>query len=118
MASVRCQIQDIRGETVKKLIGAALLYLVMSTLAFADGTQYRIRVDGLACPYCAYGIEKNLGKIDGVEKIDIDLNNGLVTVNVAEGVTLTDAQMAKLFTDAGFTFRSMVTVPLAGEKSH
>ena len=97
---------------MKKLIGSVLLFLAMSTAAFADGTQYRMRVDGLACPYCAYGIEKKLGKIDGVEKIDVDLNNGLVTVNVAEGVTLTDAQMAKLFTDAGFTFRSMVALPL------
>ena len=97
---------------MKKLIGSALLSLVMSTAVLADGTQYRMRVDGLACPYCAYGIEKNLEKIDGVDKIDVDLNNGLVTVNVADGVTFTDAQMAKLFTDAGFTFRSMVAVPL------
>ena len=103
---------------MKKLIALMIVAGIWSTAAFADGTQYRMRVDGLACPYCAYGIEKKLGKIDGVEKIDVDLNNGLVTVNVAEGVTLTDAQMAKLFTDAGFTFRSMVTVPLDEKKAH
>jgi len=83
----------------------------------ADGTRYQMRVDGLACPYCAYGVEKNLKKIDGVEKIDVDLNNGLVTVDVAAGVTLTDAQMAKLFTDAGFTYRSMLTKPLDEAKT-
>ncbi len=103
---------------MKKFIAPMIVALIWSASALADGTQYQMRVDGLACPYCAYGIEKNLGKIDGVEKIDVDLNNGLVTVNVAEGVTLTDAQMAKLFTDAGFTFRSMVTVPLVEKKSH
>ena len=97
---------------MRKTIALMIVVLTWSIAALAEGTQYRMRVDGLACPYCAYGIEKNLKKIDGVENIDVDLNNGLVTVNVSVGVTLTDAQMAKLFTDAGFTFRSMVTEPL------
>ena len=97
---------------MKQLIALMVVTLTWSASVLADGTQYQMRVDGLACPYCAYGIEKNLKKIDGVEKIEVDLNNGLVTVNVAAGVTLTDAQMTKLFTDAGFTYRSMLTVPL------
>lgn len=97
---------------MKKTTVLMIALITWSASVLADGTRYQMRVDGLACPYCAYGIEKNLKKIDGVDKIDFDLNNGLVTVNVAEGVTLTDSQMAKLFTDAGFTFRSMVTVPL------
>lgn len=96
---------------MKKLLVPMILALVWSASAVADGTRYQMRVDGLACPYCAYGIEKNLKKIDGVETIEVDLNNGLVTVNVAAGVTLTDTQMTKLFTDAGFTFRSMSAVP-------
>jgi len=97
---------------VKNLIWTALLSLLISAAALADGLQYQMRVDGLACPYCAYGIEKHLKKIDGVGKIDVDLDNGLVTVNVAAGVTLTDEQMVKLFNDSGFTFRSMLVVPL------
>ena len=102
---------------MKQLITLMLVTLTWSASAFADGTRYQMRVDGLACPYCAYGIEKNLKKIDGVEKIGVDLNNGLVTVNVAAGVTLTDAQMTKLFTDAGFTFRSMSTTVLDAPKA-
>ena len=102
---------------MKNLLALMIVALVWSAAALADGTRYQMRVDGLACPYCAYGIEKNLKKIDGVEKIDIDLNNGLVTVSVAAGVTLTDAQMKNLFTDAGFTFRSMVVAPLDETKA-
>jgi len=97
---------------MKKLIAIMLLTLVWNIAAFAAGTQYQMRVDGLACPYCAYGIEKKLKKIDGVEKIDVDLNKGLVTVNVAEGVTLDEARMTQLFKDAGFTYRSMTKTPL------
>lgn len=97
---------------MKKILVPMIALIMWSASVLADGTQYRMRVDGLACPYCAYGIEKYLKKIDGVDAIEFDLNNGLVTVNVAEGVTFSDVQMTKLFNDAGFTFRSMSTVPL------
>jgi len=103
---------------VKTLILTILLSLVVSTVVLADTNQYRMRVDGLACPYCAYGIEKKLKQIDGVESFEVDLDNGLVTVDVSSGVTLTDEQMTKLFTDAGFTFRSMVMAPLDRAKTH
>jgi len=88
------------------------LLLFWSLAAFAAGTQYVIRVDGLACPYCAYGIEKKLKQIEGVEKIDVDLDKGMVTVNVRTGVEFTDPQMVQLFKDAGFTYRSMTKHPL------
>ncbi|HEC12753.1 MAG TPA: copper chaperone [Acidiferrobacteraceae bacterium] len=92
---------------MKKLIALLLMALVWSIPVLAAGTQYQMRVDGLACPYCAYGIEKKLKKIEGVEKIDVDLNKGLVIVKVADGVKLTEKQMTQLFKDAGFTYRSM-----------
>ncbi|MGB1581958.1 MAG: hypothetical protein ACPHER_10690 [Nevskiales bacterium] len=38
--------------------------LVFSALAHAD-TRYTMQVDGLACAYCAYGIEKNSSKLMG-----------------------------------------------------
>ncbi len=88
------------------------LLLLWSLSVLAAGTQYIMRVDGLACPYCAYGIEKKLNKIDGVESLEVDLNKGLVTVNVREGVELTEPQMVQLFNDAGFTYRSMTKHPL------
>jgi len=92
---------------MKKIIMMVLLALAWNAAVLAAGTQYAMRVDGLACPYCAYGIEKKLNEIDGVEKIDVDLNKGLVIVNVADGVTLSEEQMIQLFKDAGFTYRSM-----------
>ncbi len=91
---------------MKKL--AVLLLLGMSFNLLADGTRYTMRVDGLACPYCAYGIEKKLKKISGLSNIKVDLNKGLVSVDAAEGTKLSEQQMKTLFKDAGFTYRSMV----------
>ncbi len=97
---------------MKKWILAISMALLWNPVAFAAGTQYELGVDGLACPYCAYGIEKKLKKTKGVEQIDIDLNKGVVRVNVVEGIKLTEPQMAKLVKDAGFTLRSMTEKPL------
>ena len=97
---------------MKILMTAMVLSLGWSAAAFADGTRYELRVDGLACPFCAYGIEKKLNAIDGVDEVDIDLNSGLVTVEVTEGAALNDSQMTELFNDAGFTYRSMTETPL------
>ena len=92
---------------MKKSIAMATLILLWAVTALAAGTRYQMRVDGLACPYCAYGIEKKLHKIKGVEKIDVDLDRGLVIVDVSNGVKLSDEQMTRLFNDAGFTYRNM-----------
>jgi mercuric ion binding protein len=88
-----------------------LLALILSQAAWAAGRHYEMRVDGLACPYCAYGIEKKFKAIDGVEKIHVDLDKGLVSVDTREETKFTDEQMKALFKDAGFTFRSMKETP-------
>lgn len=90
----------------------ALLVMSVSMTAWAECTHYEMRVDGLACPYCAYGIEKKLSAIDGVQNLVVDLENGLVSVDVSAGVILSEADMKQLFTDAGFTYRSMKTHPV------
>ncbi|WP_297526692.1 heavy-metal-associated domain-containing protein [Thiohalobacter sp.] len=83
------------------------LLLMMSQAVSAGALEYRMRVDGLACPYCAYGVEKKLKAIDGVETVDVDLDRGLVTVRTREDLHLSEPQLQQLFQDAGFTYRSM-----------
>ena len=90
---------------MKQMILALLM--AWSVMAFAESMQYTMRVDGLVCPFCAYGIEKKLKAIDGVQNIDIDLDKGLIVVIGNGNINLTDEQMTILFQDAGFTFRSM-----------
>ena len=79
---------------------------------FAAGTHYEMRVDGLACPFCAYGIEKKLKAMDGISNIKIDLDNGVVSVDARQGIELTEDAMTKLFHDSGFTYRSMKKTPV------
>ncbi len=81
----------------------AVSLLLFPLAALAAPSQYQLRIDGLACPFCAYGIEKKLKRTDGVARIDIDINAGTVTVTMAEGATMTEAQAKRIVADAGFT---------------
>lgn len=81
--------------------------LLWSGLSLAAGIQYELRVDGLACPFCAYGIEKKFTATKGVESVDIDLQKGLVVVKTAAGKTFTEEELKTIINDAGFTMKSM-----------
>ena len=102
---------------MKAFIPASPL-LIASALAWsgpaAADTAYQMRVDGLACAYCAYGIEKKFKQIDGVDQnsLDIDLNSGLVRVQVADGISLSDERLRQLFKDAGVSLRDVQRLPV------
>ena len=93
-------------------LGSFLLVLWMLPAAgqSASGSAYRLHVDGLACPFCAYGIEKQLSRIEGVEVIKIDIASGAVEVRMAAGENL-DEETARTAVDAaGFTLRKFARV--------
>ena len=81
------------------------LMLFAATAALADSHVYKLYVDGLACPFCAYGVEKKVGGLEGVEKVDIDIDEGLVAVTLADGATLDEATAMQAVDEAGFTLR-------------
>jgi mercuric ion binding protein len=89
-----------------------LTLLFLAGPLWAGGTRYEMRIDGLACPFCAYGVEKKLKAIEGTRNIEVDLDRGIVKVDVTEGRELTEVQMRQLFHDAGFTYRSMKQRPI------
>ncbi|WP_220459573.1 heavy-metal-associated domain-containing protein [Rugamonas fusca] len=89
----------------------ATVCLLAAVAAIAGQTAaYRLRVDGLSCPFCAYGIEKKLGHLKGVRRVEVDIVSGSVAVTMAEGVTLNEADVRQAVLDAGFKLRSLDAV--------
>lgn len=82
--------------------------------AAAASHAYKVFVDGLACPFCAYGVEKNILGLDGVEAMDIDINGGFITIVMKAGRVLDETLAAKAVADAGFTLRAF-EAPKAGK---
>ena len=87
---------------------ALAMLLFAATAAVADSHVYKLYVDGLACPFCAYGVEKKVGGLDGVESIDIEIDDGVVLVTLADGATLDEATARRAVDQAGFTLREFV----------
>ena len=88
------------------MLGLMLGLMLMSAVALATPQAFKLGVDGLACPFCAYGIEKKLSSIDGVENIDVVSREGVVIVIMADGATLDESAARKAVEDAGFDLRS------------
>lgn len=79
-----------------------LFTLSVTSPVFAAVDSYVVGVDGMACPFCAYGIEKKLRGLDGVESLEIRIKDGEVDVTVAEGGTVTPKHLDEAVKEAGF----------------
>jgi copper chaperone len=64
----------------------------------------RFDVAGMTCDHCARSVGKEIGKIDGVESVDIDLVNGLVTVTSTAEVDR--SEIATAVDEAGYALVS------------
>jgi copper chaperone CopZ len=88
------------------LLMTSLLLAVPNIIASAQASETQsaiIQVDGLSCPFCVYGLEKNLKKVTGVEDVDINLETGKATVLLKAGASVSDDALRKAVEKAGFT---------------
>ena len=81
------------------------------------GERIILQVDGLSCPFCAYGLEKKLKALPGVSKLDIRINEGIAILEIESGQTLGDEQLKKAVKDAGFTLRHIKREPIMQSNS-
>lgn len=108
----------LKAASVMKTLGSILFVLFLGvTAAGAQEAKhvYKVYVDGLSCPFCTYGIEKKFSKVEGVEKIDIDLKSGTTIITMAAGKTLDETTARKTVKAAGFTLRNFEQVPVSPE---
>jgi copper chaperone len=43
-------------------------------------------VTGMTCAHCVHAVSEEIGKLDGVHAVDVELSNGQVTVTSAEPI--------------------------------
>lgn len=75
-------------------------YLTMVMLALALGAgpsaaaveSMTVQVDGLVCPFCVYGLEKQLKKLPSVEGVRVDVDAGHAVLQLAETARLVDPE--------------------------
>lgn len=99
LATLGCATADRREPTTQPASGAAA--------ASTSGQSATLTVHGLACPLCAHNIDKQLLKVRGVRKVEVDLGSGLVKVRFADGAPPSDQELAAAVEAGGFTLNKI-----------
>jgi copper chaperone CopZ len=73
----------------------------------ASVQEVRVEVDGMVCAFCAQGVKKKFDGQEAVKSLDVRLADRLVTINLNENHNMTDEEISKLITDAGYTVRGI-----------
>ncbi len=84
----------------------ALLLALLFTPALPAGEAgavMEIEVRGLTCPFCIYGVEKNLSRLSGVAGAEVSLDEGIARITLQPGQKIDPALLRKAILDAGFT---------------
>ena len=110
----RCTTARIRAWITGA--GAAILLGLLSAGA-ARAAEFTLRIDGLACPFCAYGVEKKLLAVPGVTGIDVLINEGRIILEFSEGAELDVAALSAAVDKAGFTLRGLLVRDAVGTLS-
>ncbi len=71
-------------------------------VARAEILNADLQVHGMACPFCAFGIEKKLLDVEGVTKVEVLLDEGRLQLQLAPGNAATPAAFEAAVEKAGF----------------
>jgi len=69
----------------------------------ADQEVVDVSLTGLACPFCAFSVEKSISKLPGVDSVTVDLSANQVRVVMKAEHTADLKQINKAIVNAGFT---------------
>jgi len=62
-----------------------------------------IQVDGMGCPFCAYGLEKKIDEMSGVNQFKIQMESGETTFTFPAEDSLTIEQLIEKVNQSGYT---------------
>ena len=105
----------------KYVLMLVALLLSSATSAHAYVAEVRIYVEGLACPFCTFGIEKSLKKVPGVVSLETTIRTGLVRIQLEPGAQLDPAALNEAVKKSGFTpsrIEATITGTLATSNEH
>ena len=94
------------------------IIVVLSIISFSTAMAQLVKVDqevfGMDCAPCAYGLERGLNKMDGLQSVKVSLNDGKAYLKLAADNDLTLQKIQKEVKNNGFSARNAV-VTLNGE---
>ncbi len=94
--------------TASLVFGQGVPTLAQQTSPPDSAQQILVRVDGASCPFCAFGLEKRLGHLEGVASVKIEMKAGKVIVTLKQGAKVSEQALRQAVEEAGFTPREII----------
>lgn len=91
---------------MKKTISIMLVMGIMTVFsanAQKEMDKFMVQVDGLGCPFCAYGLEKKFKEFKGIKNVKIDIETGDFSFKYPAEKALTMNAVIKQVDKAGYT---------------
>jgi copper chaperone CopZ len=90
-----------------KCFQVALSVVLLAVNASGTAATIEMTVNGLVCAFCAQGIEKRLKKFAATAEVVVNLEHRLVAVALKDGQDISDTDLRKALTDAGYTVKAI-----------
>lgn len=98
---------------ISAAIAIAIFFFGAGT-AGAEILAADLRVNGMTCPFCAYGIEKKLRNIDGVQEVEVLFDEGILRLTLAPDNKATTRDLDSAVKKSGFKL-SGLTIKVRGK---
>ncbi len=98
-------------KTFPKVMALALSLSLAAPAAFGqesaqnqngDPRQIEVTILGMSCPFCVYGVEQKLKRLEGVVKLEVVLETGLATLQLEEDADVSNELLVDTVEKAGF----------------
>lgn len=67
-----------------------------------------VKILGMSCPFCVYGAEQKLKKLNGVDSLRVDLESGLARLTMQEHADVSNQQLRTTVESAGFEAAAII----------
>lgn len=86
-----------------KIFKTTLAMLLIGVAITSNAATIEMDVNGLVCAFCAQGIEKKLRTFPATSDVVVSLEERLVAVSTKDGQDISDEELRRALTDAGYT---------------
>lgn len=95
---------------MKYILTFAICFLISMPAMATPHEDIAIKVNGMVCDFCAQSVWKVFEDYEVVNKVDVNLDTGVVTVHLKSGKTLDDHSLHEAITYAGYDLVSIERV--------
>jgi len=79
------------------------LFSISTIQAQKERDKFTVQVDGLGCPFCAYGLEKKFKELKGIKNVKIEIDTGMFSFTYPAAKKLSIDRVKKQVMAAGYT---------------